>query len=252
MESIKAHIQKPDNGQSITPQVSCSNANIQAAAEVFANTVYSELIKERDEYMERCEKLQSESDVDKKTIARQANEITKLKDLLKHAQTLISTAEKCKETGDPRPMYNYEYDLGDHEMEAGVEDIETFWDNNFQLTQIMMPDGTFLIDNAAAIVPVFLVYTKSLKLEKTKWHFNGTIINFCYCWNKNVAARIEDKERAARLTCNPKTLTAELNKAPWTKIGLGRWRSEANSGSKHKKKLNRAANIKERIERMYA
>jgi hypothetical protein len=149
-------------------------------------------------------------------------------------------------------MFNYEYDLSDHEMEACAKDIETFWDNNFQLTQIMMPDGTYLIDNAAAIVAVFLVYTKSLKLEKTKWHFIGTIINFCYCWNKNVVARIEDKERAAKLTCNSKTLTAELNKAPWKKIGPARWRSEANGGSKHKKKLNRAANIKERIERMYA
>lgn len=253
METNETHTHKPEYSQkTVTSQTGGSNADSLAQFELLKNMICGEVMDENIALKEKNEKLESERATDKETITRQANEITKLKNMLTHAQTLISTAEKCKETGDPRPMFNYEYDLSDHEMEASAKDIETFWDNNFQLTQIMMPDGTYLIDNAAAIVAVFLVYTKSLKLEKTKWHFIGTIINFCYCWNKNVVARIEDKERAAKLTCNSKALTAELNKAPWKKIGPARWRSEANGGSKHKKKLNRAANIKERIERMYA
>ena len=253
MESNETHTHKPEYSQkTVTSQTNGSNANTLAQFEQLKNMLCGEVIKERDEWKESYENLKSEQATDKETIVRQSNEITKLKQMLMHAQKLINTAEKCKETGDPRPMFNYEYDLGDHVMEACAKDIETFWDNNLQLTQIMMPNGSYLINNAAAVVPIYLVYTKSYNFEKTKWHFIGTIINFCYCWNKNVAARIEDKERAAKLTCNSKALTAELNKAPWKKIGPARWRTEANGGSKHKKKLNRAANIKERIERMYA
>lgn len=253
METNETYTPKPDYGQkTITSQASSPKAETLAQFELLKDMLCGELTNENNALRTENEELKKENILLKETTVEQANEIMKGKKKLAHAQEIIKTLSKCKETGDPRPMFDYVYDLSDHEAAADVKDIETFWENNFKLAQITMPDGSYLIDCAAAVIPVFLVYTKSLNLEKTRWHYNGTITNFCNCWNINVAARIEDPERAAKLICKAETFTAEMHKNPWKRYGPGRWRTEANNDSKNKKILNRAANIKERIERMYA
>ena len=248
MEKNDTHTTKTRNGQeTLTSRDSCTN---DAAFEQFVQ-LKQMLCKEVDDenraLKEENEELRASNKDKDNTIVSQATQIMKLKEQLLHAHELIDTAEKCKATGDPRPMFKYEYDLSDFEESAGIKDIDYIFDSLLYLTEIMLKPGLHLINTASDIIPIYLVLTKDNKLEHTKWQFLGTLKVFCEYWNTNIVPNIKDPERRIALTCNYATIKAAINKAPWKDVSPASWRRLSYESTKRKKAYQLAFNIKERI-----
>lgn len=186
------------------------------------------------------------------TCANQAKEINSLKQKLKHAQDVIRTNEESKQNNDSRAFYNkYEYDLMDFEEDVTTDDVNGLFNGLIELTNVKVDDN-YLIDCASAVIPVYIMLTKSQKILKTKNHFVGNLKSFCNYWNNNVVPNIKDKERANCLICNYDSIKSEINKAPWKDTGPAKWRMMAlESQTRHKKPLSRAYNIKGRMESLF-
>ena len=182
------------------------------------------------------------------TIVNQANDLTDCKDKLKQAQEYIKTIEKCKETGDPKPAFNYVYNIEGYGVNTSCKNIETIFDVLLNLANAKVNATEYLIPNASAIVPVYIVLTDSQKIKGTIYQYKGTLPDFCDAWNANVVSRIIDEERKKQLYCEYDSMKATLNKAPWKSIKPVFWRRSADEGHRSKKILYRGVNIKERIE----
>lgn len=245
-------ITEPDYSQiSMSNQVNSSNKS-QNLFEQLKYSLHEDLINENTILKKENAELKGTIQKQNSTIVDQANELYEYKKKLRHAQEIIRTYEECKRTGDPRPMFDYVYDMSDYEKEMETKDVETFWDNMLTIINISLPDGTYLVNCAAAVVPIYLVLTKGSNIVKSKWHYKGTMADFCTCWNKNIVPRIEDPERAKQLTINYDNFKKEANRAPWKNSIPASWRRILDEGDSNKKKLKRAINIKSQVEKMYA
>lgn len=182
----------------------------------------------------------------------QALEIENYKKKLKHAQDYINTIEQCKQTKDPRPSFQYEYNLMDFEDGITHEDINYFFNNLLEIANTKIGEGEYLIDCSSAIIPLYIMFTESQNIKNTKWHYCGTLQSFCSYWNTNIVSCIEDKVRAQQLHCNPDSIRAEKNKLPWKTSSPGTWgRKARESTKKSDRPLKRAINIKSRVEYLF-
>lgn len=251
MDKNKKYIHESDEEKnSETPPISNLNAKIQDAVQAFANTLYGEIIDENNALKKKNEELKASNKEKDETIVSQAVYINKLKKQLEHAHKIIDTVEECKATGDPRPMFKYEYDLSDFKNDAGIKDVDHLFDCLLRLAEAKLRPEVFLINNASDIVPIYIVLTKDSKLEDSIYQYRGKLTVFCDYWNTNIVPHIQDSERAEKLRCKYDSIKAEINKKHWKDIGPGSWRRLASESSKKKKTYQRAFNIKERIVNM--
>lgn len=212
-----------------------------------------ELIQENNELKYE---LNNEKDHNREltqTCANLAIEVGELKEKLKHAQDVINTNENSKLTNDSRTFFNiYEYDLMDFVEDVTTDDVNGLFNNLIELTNIKIDNDNYLIDCASAVIPVYIMLKKSIKIVNTKNHFVGNLKSFCDYWNKNVVPYIKDEERANCLICNYDSIKSEINKAPWKNSVPSRWRTMAlESQTRNKKPLSRAYNIKGRMESLF-
>ena len=179
METNATHTQMPDYGQNnVTSQGSSPNAKTLAQFEQFKAMVCGDLINENNALRKENEELKTERKEHVETITSQAVDIKELKKRLIHTQELLRTAEECKATGNPQPMYKYEYDLTDFKTEAGINDVDYLFDCLLYLVDFQIKPEVYLINKASDIIPVFLVLTKDNKLENTKFRFCGSLTAF--------------------------------------------------------------------------
>ena len=117
-----------------------------------------------------------------------------------------------------------------------------------KLADIKIEPDKYLLNNAAAIVPIYIILTSSTKIPET-FRYRGSMSDFCNEWNSNVVAYIQDKERAKAITCNPDSFEREHRKEPWPRTSPSTWRRDIING-RNKRKLDRAINIKIHIENL--
>lgn len=233
--------------ETLTPQNGCTD---NAAFEQFVQLkqmLCKEVDDENKALKEENEELKASNKEKDDTIVSQATQIMKLKKELLHAQEIINTAEKCKDTGDPRPMFKYEYDLSDFKESAEIKDIDFMFECLLCLTEVMLKPGLLLINSASDIIPIYLVLTKDNKLGQSNYQFRGTLKVFCDYWNVNIVPHIKDEDRREALTCNYASIKATINKAPWKQVDPSSWRRLSYEATKKKKAYQHALNIKERI-----
>lgn len=231
------------------------NAQALEKLELMARILTPELTKKIDELKEENAILKIKSnkyDILKSKYAEQAIELDECKRNLMKAQELIRVAEKCKESGDATPSYDFVYDLGDFDPDFSSNDIDTFFNNLFLLANKKAKYGEYLIKNSMAVVPIYIIYKQDASITNTKWAYRSDLKSFCEYWNINVADRMEDPERREALRCNYKTIKAELNKSPWKNVGPVSWRKLADGNARHKAKLNNAATIRAEVLSQYA
>ena len=128
-------------------------------------------------------------------------------------------------------------------------DFAKFFLNLQKLTDIKTAPDQYLINNASAVVPIYLLLTESKKIPEI-YRYKGTKSDFCREWNSNVASRIPDKDRSQALTIEYDSFKAECNRAPWKNSSPANWNRDK-VDSKHKVKLDRAVNTKKHLERLF-
>lgn len=120
-----------------------------------------------------------------------------------------------------------------------------FWDNMYELACQTDEKGKYIINCAEVLVPIYKVITESSSIT---YSFIGTREDFEYQWNTNVAERLEDEERAKKLTCKHKTLTTALSQPCWKDHPPYLWRSLSLEGTPFTEKYDKAVIIKTSIE----
>lgn len=129
------------------------------------------------------------------------------------------------------------------------EFIKYFFLNLLSLAQIKDTEGKWLIDCAAAVIPIYLVVSNERK--NNKYHYKGCLKSFCNEWNCNVVANISNKERAQKLTCKYKSIVTQINRAPYKGSSPVSWHNLLDKGQ-NEIILGRAIDINYQLEKMFA
>jgi hypothetical protein len=168
-------------------------------------------------------------------------EIANLKNLLAQKQESNTSKEK---------LYEFRYDVTDFQEGVCADDVDSFFENLIQLTEVMNIDDSYIVDTGMAVVPIFKMVTESVKFKGTKWEYLGKMKAFCDYWNVNVVGNIKDETRKASLLCDYDVIKAEMNHAPWKGYGPASWKLSSTT-PKHKTAMKRALNIKARMEQIF-
>ena len=225
------------------------------AVDVFGQMFYAELIKERDElkanYEEETEKnarLREENDKLHRLASTQALELQDCKDKIIQLQSLFNSQIEGEPTIS-NDVLHFEYDVVHFDEYITIDQINNVFLNLQKLTDIKTAPDQYLINNASAVVPIYLLLTESKKIPEI-YRYKGTKSDFCREWNSNVASRIPDKDRSQALTIEYDSFKAECNRAPWKGSSPANWNRDK-VDSKHKVKLDRAVNTKKHLERLF-
>ena len=174
-------------------------------------------------------------------IKEKNREIANLKNLL---------AQKLKSDTSKERLYEFRYDVTDFQEGVCADDVDSFFENLIQLTEVMNIDDSYIVDTGMAVVPIFKMVTESVKFKGTKWEYLGKMKAFCDYWNVNVVGNIKDETRKASLLCDYDVIKAEMNHAPWKGYGPASWKLSSTT-PKHKTAMKRALNIKARMEQIF-
>ncbi len=174
-------------------------------------------------------------------IKEKNREIANLKNML---------AQKQKSDTSKERLYEFRYDVTDFQEGVCADDVDSFFENLIQLTEVMNIDDSYIVDTGMAVVPIFKMVTESVKFKGTKWEYLGKMKAFCDYWNVNVVGNIKDETRKASLLCDYDVIKAEMNHAPWKGYGPASWKLSSTT-PKHKTAMKRALNIKARMEQIF-
>lgn len=147
-------------------------------------------------------------------------------------------------------VYAFKYDVTDFKEGLGADDVEYFFAKLIELTEIMNADDCYIVDTGIAIVPIFKMITESAKFKGSNWEYKGDLTTFCKYWNINVVGNLKDETRKASLLCKYATINTELNRAPWKGYGPASWKMSS-VAPRYKTAINRAINIKVRMEQLF-
>ena len=224
------------------------------AVDAFGQMVHSGLVKERDELKADNEKkteenalLREENDKLHRLTSNQALELQEYKDKLIKLQDLFNNQRQGEPTVSSDVLH-FEFDVVHFDEYITIDQINTLFLKLQEIVNIKTAPDHYLIDTAAAVVPIYIMLTQSKKINPI-YRYKGTMSDFCNEWNTNVASRIADKERSQTLTCNYEAFKKEHGRAPWNKSTPATWRNDSKA-SRNKKKLERAANTKMHLERL--
>lgn len=147
-------------------------------------------------------------------------------------------------------LYDFKYDVTDFHEGVSADDVEYTFEKLIELTEIRNIDDSYIVDTGIAIVPIFKMITESANFKGTKWQYLGSLKNFCKYWNINVVGNLKDETRKASLLCKYATINTELNRAPWKGYGPASWKMSS-VAPRYKTAINRAINIKVRMEQLF-
>jgi hypothetical protein len=225
------------------------------AVDAFGQMLYADLVRERDELkVENQEKnkenvrLREENDKLHRLTSNQALELQDCKDKIIQLQSLFNSQMEGEPTIS-NDVLHFEYDVVHFDEYITIEQINNVFLNLQKLTDIKTAPDQYLINNASAVVPIYLLLTESKKIPEI-YRYKGTKSDFCREWNSNVASRIPDKDRSQALTIEYDSFKAECNRAPWKGSSPANWNRDK-VDSKHKVKLDRAVNTKKHLERLF-
>lgn len=229
---------------------------INLGVEMMVQARIADVIRERDEFRERLRlsednegRLSAENAKLRKIAIEKDLKISDYEKELEQKQSVID-AYKSGNINLPAHEYDFVYDATNFAAGATADLIESFFLKLQSLAQAKTKQEEWLIDCAAAVIPVFIILTKGEKINKA-YRYTGTLKSFCSEWNANVASRIEDEERAKKLTCDYDSIKTQMSRAPYKGSSPALWQRMLNEG-KDKKVLKRAVNVKVRMEGLFA
>ena len=176
--------------------------------------------------------------------------------LLKEENRLL----KQQGNGASHPKFQYIFDTTDFNERMEAEDIEHLMDILLELAETPLPRG-YLIETSMDIVPIYIMLAERNTFNKHGKSDvdsrNWGIVPFCDCWNNNVVPRIADDKRREELFCDSSKIKGALSKEPWKESASCSWNRLYEScdnsngrNAKKKAKLDRAINIKMRLEKL--
>lgn len=226
------------------------------AVDAFGQMLYADLVRERDELkVENQEKdkenvrLREENDKLHRLTSNQALELQDCKDKIIQLQNLFNSQGHGEATVSSDVLH-FEFDAVHFDEYITIEQINSLFLNLQKLVEVKISPDQYLIDSAAAVIPIYIILTQSKKINPI-YRYKGGMKDFCKEWNSNVASRITDKQRAQTLTCNYEAFRKEHGRAPWRDSSPAKWTRDF-SDTRNKKKMERAINTKMRLEMLLA
>lgn len=205
------------------------------------------LKEEIQQQQEQIESLMEENGSLRNIVVDKELEIKRCKEKLEKLQKLFSenSQEEVTVITDGLDLV---FDVTHFNEYIRIDQIHFLFLQLQKLVDIKIEPDKYLLDNASAVVPIYIVLTSSTNIPET-FRYKGSMRDFCNEWNSNVVAYIKDKERAKALTCDYENFKRENSKEPWTRTSPATWRRDI-INSRSKLKLNRAINIKLQLERL--
>lgn len=146
------------------------------------------------------------------------------------------------------PCYDGRKFIDKQKKHPSQKEVQRIYDGLYVVVNTVDKDGHYIVKNGVQVAAIFIVLKYSTKIP---YRFTGTYSDFAYYWNENITNRIEDCDRARRLTCNEQSLKAEVNNG-WAKIPCAEWRISILDGNKYADNLTPALNLKTHIEKQLA
>ena len=261
-QDIEGHITLGDNiadkqqwSKSETTNTPSKNL-IDSRFEAVKDILFPEIIKENknlkaenQQQKELIESLMDENGSLRNIVANKELEINKCKEKLKELQTLFKGCRQEEITVSTN-VFKFTYDVTHFNEYIEIEQIDFLFMQLQKLVEIKIEPDRYLLDNASAVVPIFIILTNSKKINPI-YRYSGGMNDFCNEWNSNVVAYIKDKDRAKALTCNYISFKAECGRAPMKNTMPSMWKRDI-IDSKNKRKLERAINIRTYLEKLLA
>ena len=204
---------------------------LEFAQQQFYSSFTEEISKRFNETISQLEREIEEKD---RVIANQRKQLS---------QKQVSSTPKEK-------VYAFKYDVTDFQEGVCADDVDSFFEKLIQLTEVRNIDDSYIVDTGIAIVPIFKMITESAKFKGSNWEYKGDLTTFCKYWNINVVGNLKDETRKASLLCKYATINTELNRAPWKGYGPASWKMSS-VAPRYKTAINRAINIKVRMEQLF-
>lgn len=173
-----------------------------------------------------------------------------LNDVREENERLVKELEVAKRNaGLPQnnflPVIDCRKFINKHKQMPKKEWVVRFWNKMYELACQTDGIGIYTINCAEVLVPIYKVITESTSIP---YNFIGSREDFEYHWNSNVVDRLEDEERAKKLTCKHKSLTTALSQPCWKDQAPYRWQSLSLEGTPFTKKYEKGVVIKKSIE----
>ena len=232
------------------PSKNMTDSNLEAVKSILFPEIIEENknLKEKNQQQnEQIECLVDENGSLKSIVADKELELKKCKEQLEKLQKLFNEASQEGVTVVTDGL-DFVFDVTHFNEYIRIDQIHFLFLQLQKLVDIKIEPDKYLLNNAAAIVPVYIILTSSAKIPET-FRYRGSMSDFCNEWNCNVVAYIKDKERAKTITCNYDSFEREHRKEPWPKTSPATWRKDIING-RNKLKLDRAINIKIHIENL--
>lgn len=237
-----------------SPSKHLTDSNFEAVKELLFPEVIEEnknLKEENRQQQEKIENLTDENSKLHRALSEQVLLVQKYKDKLEKLQRAFD------ENSQEGVMINsdglkFTYDITNFNEYIKIDQIDFMFLQLQKLVDIKIEPNKYLLDCAAAVVPVYIVLSKRFTMSSTTpyiYSYGGSMRDFCNEWNVNVVAYIKDEERAKALTCVYESFKREHSKAPWSQTSPTTWRRDI-INSRNKTKLDRAINIKMYIDRL--
>lgn len=233
-----------------SPSKHLTDSNFEAVKELLFPEVIEEnnnLKEENRQQQEKIENLTDENSKLHRALSEQVLLVQEYKDKLEKLQKVFD------ENSQEGVMINsdglkFTYNITNFSEYIKIEQIDFLFLQLQKLVDIKIAPNKYLINNAAAVVPIYIILTSSSKIPET-FKYKGSMQDFCNEWNSNVVAYITDKERAKAITCNSESFEREHRKEPWRNTSPATWRKDIIVKS-NKLKLDRAINIKIHLENL--
>ena len=229
------------------PSKNMTDSNLEAVKQLLLPEIVEEnnnLKVRNQEQQEQIDSLIDENDKLHRLVSTQALQIQEYKEKLEKLQKLFNEESQEGITVITDGL-DFAFDVTHFNEYIRIDQIHFLFLQLQKLADIKIGPDKYLLDNASAIVPIFIFLTQSTSIYK----YEGNMHDFCNEWNSNVAAYIKDKDRAKALTCDYENFKREHNKEPWNKTSPSTWRRDI-TNSRNKLKLDRAINIKLQLEKL--
>ncbi len=244
-----------------SPSKHLTDSNLEAVREL----LFPEVIEESNNLKEENRQLKEENWQQKEQLENQTDENTRLRRVVSDQALLLQEykdkLEKLQRAFDENNQggmmvstdgLKFVYNVTHFNEYIKIDQIDFMFLQMQKLVEIKIEPDKYLLDNAAAVVPVYIVLSKRFTMSSTTpyiYSYGGSMRDFCNEWNSNVVAYIKDEERAKALTCVYESFKREHSKAPWSQTSPTTWRRDI-INSRNKTKLDRAINIKMYIDRL--
>jgi len=234
-----------------TPSKNMTDSNLEAVKDILFPEIIEEnnyLKAENQQQKEQIENLTDENGKLHRALSEQVLLVQEYKDKLEKLQKVFD--EDCQESVTVvTDGLDFIFDVTHFCEYIRIDQIHFLFLQLQKLVDIKIEPDKYLLDNASAVVPIFILLTQSTNIPSI-YRYEGNMRDFCNEWNCNVVPYIKDKERAKALTCDYDNFKRERDKEPWNTTSPATWRKDA-MYKRNKLKLARAVNIKQQLEKLF-